>query len=132
MNKKENLTQIKNRLKELAKLIKLHNVHYHQKDRPIISDGEFDKLVNENSYLEKKYPDLIIKNGPNDTIGSKLKNKFKKIPQKSITSRVLKNTIFQTRIFMDSGALWPPKDLPKSMLFRIFFENVDFAKINEE
>ena len=83
MNKKEDLTQIKNRLKELAKLIKLHNVHYHQNDKPIISDGEFDKLVNENSYLEKKYPDLIIKNGPNDTIGSKLKNKFNKIQHKS-------------------------------------------------
>ena len=79
MNKKEDLTQIKNRLKELAKLIKLHNVHYHQNDKPIISDGEFDKLVNENSYLEKEYPDLIIKNGPNDTIGSKLKNKFKQL-----------------------------------------------------
>ena len=63
---------------ELAKLIKLHNVHYHQNDKPIISDGEFDKLVNENSYLEKKYPDLIQKNGPNDAVGSKLKNKFNK------------------------------------------------------
>ena len=83
MNKKEDLTQIKNRLKELAKLIKLHNEHYHQNDKPIISDGEFDKLVNENSHLEKKYPDLIIKNGPNDTIGSKLKNKFNKIQHRS-------------------------------------------------
>ena len=70
-------------LRELAKLIELHNVHYHQNDKPIISDGEFDKLVYENSYLEKKYPDLIIKNGPNDTIGSKLKNKFKKIQHRS-------------------------------------------------
>ena len=52
MNKKEDLTQIKNRLKELAKLIKLHNEHYHLNDKPIISDGEFDKLVNENSHLE--------------------------------------------------------------------------------
>ena len=35
MNKKEDLTQIKNRLKELAKLINKHNVHYHQNDKPI-------------------------------------------------------------------------------------------------
>ena len=83
MNKKEDLKQIKKRLKELAELIKLHNVHYHQNDKPIISDGEFDKLVNENSYLEKKYPDLILKNGPNETIGSKIKNKFNKIQHKS-------------------------------------------------
>ena len=35
MNKKEDLTQIKNRLKELAKLIKLHNEHYHQMTNPL-------------------------------------------------------------------------------------------------
>ena len=38
-----------------------------------------------------------------------------KIPQKSITSRLLKNTIFQIRFFMDFGAFWPPKNLPKSI-----------------
>ena len=76
MNKKEDLKKIKKRLKELAKLIKLHNVHYHQNDKPIISDGEFDKLVNENLDLEKKYPNLIIKNGPNENIGTKLKFSF--------------------------------------------------------
>ncbi len=83
MNKKEDLKQIKKRLKELAKLIKLHNVHYHQNDKPIISDGEFDKLVKENFNLEKRYPDLILKNSPNKNIGSELKNKFKKIQHKS-------------------------------------------------
>jgi NAD-dependent DNA ligase (contains BRCT domain type II) len=83
MNKKEDLKKIKKRLKELAKLIKLHNVHYHQNDKPIISDGEFDKLVNENFDLEKKYPNLILKNGPNEDIGSKLKHKVKKIKHKS-------------------------------------------------
>ena len=61
MNKKEDLKKIKSRLKELAKLIKLYNAHYHQNDSPIISDGEYDKLVNENSNLEKKYPNLILK-----------------------------------------------------------------------
>ena len=83
MNKKEDLKQIKKRLKELAKLIKLHNVHYHQNDKPIISDGEFDKLVKENFNLEKRYPDLILKSSPNKIIGSELKNKFKKIQHKS-------------------------------------------------
>ena len=53
MNKKEDLTQIKNRLKELAKLIKLHNVHYHQNDKPIISDGEFDNIIKDKNELKK-------------------------------------------------------------------------------
>ncbi|MFL2543929.1 MAG: NAD-dependent DNA ligase LigA [Alphaproteobacteria bacterium] len=83
MNNKEDIRKIKYRIKELAKLINNHNIHYHQNDDPIISDREFDKLVIENSLLEKKYPNLKLKNGPNESVGSKLKNKFKKIPHKS-------------------------------------------------
>ena len=45
MNKKEDIRKIKYRIKELAKLINKHNIHYHQNDDPIISDREFDKLV---------------------------------------------------------------------------------------
>ena len=49
MNKLSDDSQkIIKRLKELAKLIKLHNEHYHQNDKPIISDGELDKLLKEN------------------------------------------------------------------------------------
>ena len=83
MNKKEDIKKIKNRIKLLAKLINEHNIHYHQNDKPIISDGEFDKLIIENSLLEKKYPNLKLKNGPNANVGGKLKNKFKKIKHKS-------------------------------------------------
>ena len=83
MNKKEDIKQIKNRIKLLAKLINEHNIHYHKNDRPIISDGEFDKLVIENTLLEKKYPNLKLKNGPNENVGGELKNKFKKIKHKS-------------------------------------------------
>ena len=83
MNKKEDIKKIKNRIKLLAKLINEHNIHYHQNDKPIISDGEFDKLIIENSLLEKEYPNLKLKNGPNENVGGKLKNKFKKIKHKS-------------------------------------------------
>ena len=83
MNKTGDIKKIQNRIKQLAKLINEHNIHYHQNDKPIISDGEFDKLINENSLLEKKYPNLKLKNGPNANVGGKLKNKFKKIKHKS-------------------------------------------------
>ncbi len=80
---KEDINRIKNRLEELSKLINKHNFHYHQNDKPLITDKEFDKLVIENSFLEKKYPNLKIKNGPSDNVGGKSKNKFKKIQHKS-------------------------------------------------
>ena len=50
MNKKEDTKQ---RLEELVELINQHNIHYHQNDDPIITDGEFDKLVREYTNLKK-------------------------------------------------------------------------------
>ncbi len=67
------------RLKELAYLIKKHNYNYHTLDAPKISDQEFDKLVKENDFLEKKYPNLILSDSPNKIYGSRLKENFKKI-----------------------------------------------------
>ena len=71
------------RLKELADLIKKHNYHYHSLDKPIISDKKFDELVKENDILEKKYPNLILKNSPNKYYGSNIKDNFKKIKHDS-------------------------------------------------
>jgi len=80
MNKKEIILK---RLKELADLIKKHNYNYHTLDKPKITDKEFDKLVNENDTLEKKYPNLVLDNSPNKIYGSKIKNNFKKIKHES-------------------------------------------------
>ena len=48
-----NEEKIKERLNTLASLILKHNILYHQKDKPEISDEKFDKLVRENNNLEK-------------------------------------------------------------------------------
>ena len=70
---------ILNRLKELSNQIKKHNHLYHNLDKPKISDSEYDKLIEENNILEKKYPHLILEKSPNKIVGSKVKNKFEKI-----------------------------------------------------
>ncbi len=82
-SKKNDEEKIVNRLKKLASLIKKHNFHYHTKDKPLISDKEFDLLIRENQNIEKEYPNLVLKNSPNNKIGSKIQNKFKKIQHKS-------------------------------------------------
>ena len=58
----------KKRLQELASLINKHNILYHQKDKPIISDSEFDNFLKENNLIEKKFPHLILHNSPNKII----------------------------------------------------------------
>ena len=80
MDKEE---EIKKRLKELSNLIKKHNYNYHTLDNPKISDKAFDKLIEENDALEKKYPNLVLKNSPNKVYGSKIKENFKKIKHDS-------------------------------------------------
>ncbi len=74
--------KIVTRLKELSKLITKHNKLYHQKDRPTITDSEYDKLIIENNKLEKLYPGLILKTSPNNYIGAKPQKKFLKINHK--------------------------------------------------
>ena len=44
-------------------------------------------------------------------------------------NRCQKNTWFSTQFFLDFSWFWLPKTTPKSMVFRYFFENVDFVKI---
>ncbi len=80
MDKEE---EIKKRLKKLSSLIKKHNYNYHTLDNPKISDKAFDKLIEENDALEKKYPNLVLKNSPNKVYGSKIKENFKKIKHDS-------------------------------------------------
>ena len=87
MIKKNNIykeeEEIKKRLEKLSKIINKHNLLYHQKDKPKISDKEYDDYVKENNKLEKQYPHLILNNGPNTIVGSSISNKFKKIEHKS-------------------------------------------------
>ena len=81
-NFKSKEEEIKSRLKKLASLIYKHNELYHQKDKPELTDSEFDKLVKENNELEKKYPHLILRSSPNKKIGSKIARGFNKIQHK--------------------------------------------------
>ena len=79
MNKeKERQKKIVKRLNELANLINKHNYYYHTKDKPIITDWEYDKLVKENLGLESNFPELKLKISPSNKVGSQIKNKFSK------------------------------------------------------
>ena len=59
MNKKEDIKKITSRIKQLAKLIKTHNIHYRQNDKPKITDSEFDKLNTQKESI--KFIDEICK-----------------------------------------------------------------------
>ncbi len=83
MKKKINEKDIALRLKDLAKILKKHNYYYHSLDKPQISDREYDKLLNENNTLEKKFPHLKVNDSPNNLIGGNIKDRFEKIKHNS-------------------------------------------------
>ena len=75
---KDHARKIIKRLNELNNLINEHNHHYHTKDKPIINDWEYDKLVKENLELESKFPKLILEKSALNKVGSQIHSKFSK------------------------------------------------------
>ncbi len=65
--------------KEKIQLIKKHDIYYHQKDAPLISDADYDSLKKEVEILEKKYKFLKKFSSSQVSIGAPPLNKFNKI-----------------------------------------------------
>ena len=55
---------LQDRLEELKQEINFHNYRYHVLDSPIISDYEYDKLVNELRAIEASHPDWVTPDSP--------------------------------------------------------------------
>lgn len=71
---------VKERIDQLKKEIKEHNIRYHQDDNPIISDQDFDALMQELLQLELMYPEYLTEDSPTQTVGASPTNQaFRKI-----------------------------------------------------
>ena len=62
--------KVSDTIKSLRKQINDHNYQYYVLDNPIISDGEYDKLLKELELIENKYPEYIIPESPTQRIGA--------------------------------------------------------------
>lgn len=72
----DNLT---NRLAELRKEINYHSYRYHTLDDPIISDVEYDRLMQELRNLEADHPELVTPDSPTQRVGAKPLDNFEKV-----------------------------------------------------
>lgn len=70
------LSEAKKRIEELRKEINEHNRRYYVLNDPIISDFEYDLLMNELETLEKMFPELITEDSPTRRVGSDLTKEF--------------------------------------------------------
>ncbi|QCI16336.1 NAD-dependent DNA ligase LigA [Buchnera aphidicola (Aphis craccivora)] len=73
------MKKIKYQIDELRKKILKYDYFYHTLDKPMISDSEYDYLLNQLYDLELKYKEFITPDSPTQKIGSNLLDKFKKV-----------------------------------------------------
>jgi DNA ligase (NAD+) len=67
------------RYEELKSQVNLHNYRYHVLDAPIISDLEYDRLLNELMGIESAHPEWITPDSPTQRAGARPADRFEKI-----------------------------------------------------
>lgn len=76
MNRRDTQT----RIDALRTALRRHDYLYYVKDRPEISDTEYDRLFRELSDLEAAYPDLVTPDSPTQRVGAPPLDELKKVP----------------------------------------------------
>lgn len=69
-------SEAKERIDRIRKEINEHNERYYKLNQPVISDFEYDLLMNELETLEKKYPEFITPDTPSKSVGSDISREF--------------------------------------------------------
>jgi DNA ligase (NAD+) len=77
---KQHLTEQRERLTELRELVNFHNYRYNVLDDPVISDAEYDRLLNELKQIESEHPDWITPDSPTQRVGGQVSERFAKVP----------------------------------------------------
>jgi len=72
-------SDIAERAARLRAEINEHNYRYHVLDDPIISDAEFDALLNELRELESQYPELVTSDSPTQRVGAPAAEGFARV-----------------------------------------------------
>jgi len=70
------MDNIKQKIQELRDLIYQHNYYYYDLDKNVISDIEYDQLLEELLRLENDYPQFKDENSPTNRVGGGLSEKF--------------------------------------------------------
>ena len=74
-----NQRDAKQRAEQLRKELNLHNFRYHVKDSPVISDAEYDRLLQELKNVEANFPKLITPESPTQRVGGTVAEGFNRI-----------------------------------------------------
>ena len=79
MNQSQDSQSLQGRLEELRRQVHFHNYRYHVLDDPLISDYEYDHLLNELKEIETQHPQWITPDSPTQRVGAAPAEKFAKV-----------------------------------------------------
>lgn len=102
-------SEAKIRIEKLRQEIKEHNNNYYVLNNPVISDFEYDLLLNELETLEKKFPALVTDDSPTRKVGSDITTEFRQYehqyPMLSLSNTYNENELrdFDSRVEKTSG-----------------------------
>ena len=82
MNAAQRLTTPADRVNELRAEIDRHNHLYYVEAAPVISDREFDRLLQELMDLEAEHPELATPDSPTQRVGGAPIEGFRKVAHK--------------------------------------------------
>ncbi len=69
----------RSRYEWLKQEIHYHNYRYHVLDAPVISDAEYDRLVQELKQIEAEHPDWVTPDSPTQRLGGQVLDRFEKV-----------------------------------------------------
>jgi DNA ligase (NAD+) len=79
MDEKNKKSHDARRIEELRSQLRRHEHLYYVMDSPVISDAEYDAMMNELKRLESEHPDLITPDSPTQRVGGKPAEGFQKV-----------------------------------------------------
>jgi DNA ligase (NAD+) len=70
---------MRHRVDQLRREIRFHNFRYHVQNDPVISDYEYDRLMNELREIESEHPEWITPDSPTQRAGAPPAERFEKV-----------------------------------------------------
>lgn len=70
---------IESRARELREQIRYHNYRYYVLNRPVVSDLEYDALMDELQALERSHPEIVTPDSPTRRVGAEPADAFRKV-----------------------------------------------------
>ena len=93
LNKIDSEKKAETAVEELRKALRHHNYRYYVLDDPVISDAEYDELMQKLQTLEQRYPELQDPNSPTQRVSGEVKEELGTVihPQPMLSLKAVYN-----------------------------------------